>query len=55
MKIIKIIYWGIVMCIAIPLDIIFWNLMFGQSFGFRSPRQCLNDNIKKYKNEILNF
>jgi hypothetical protein len=45
-------FWFIVMMICIPIDIILWNIIMGSSFGFRSPKQCVNDNwnlwVKEY-------
>jgi len=46
---VKKVIWFPVMILAIPLDIIGWNVLFGWLFGFRTPRQCADENIKMWK------
>jgi hypothetical protein len=46
----KKVLWFPIMVLAIPLDIILWNLIFGTSYGFRTPKQCFDENFQQWKN-----
>lgn len=48
-KILKKILWFPIMVLAIPLDIVFWNLFFGLEFGFCTPKQSVFENWHKWK------
>jgi len=43
------VYWFIIIVIAIPLDIIFWNLILGIEYGFITPAQSIRDNWNQFK------
>jgi len=45
----KKVLWFPVMVMSIPLDFIGWNLIFGSTYGFRSFKNCISDNIKQWK------
>jgi len=40
----KKILWFPVMVLAIPLDFVLWNLIYGTKYGFRTPKQCIKEN-----------
>lgn len=44
----KKVLWFPVMIIAIPFDIVLWNLVFGLAYGFRTPKQCFDDHWKQW-------
>jgi len=42
-------YWFIIAMIAIPLDYILWNLIFGLRYGTISIKQSIYDSKKQFR------
>ena len=46
------IFWYFIMCLAIPLDYVIWNLVFAPTFGGVSFKKCVEANNKQYINTV---